>query len=241
MAWVFVSAAATKTKTVTKSVTAGNLLVCGFACGDGTTTPTISDGVNVWTPVGASPIKDVTNAAGVAMWWAIAATTASIVIAITAAPTTFNGTWIAEYSGNAASALDAGSAGAANIAGSIVADAMKTGAFTPSADGCLVVSFINDDGNTRLATQYTAGSNPVVFSKRATASVDPAGGIDTTYAVEDAVQVTAASINPTWTEAVADAAVGIAAAFKAAVVGGSFPPVPESALMHDRLNTLSRM
>jgi hypothetical protein len=36
MPFAFVDAASTKTKTVTKSVTAGNLLVCCFACGDGT-------------------------------------------------------------------------------------------------------------------------------------------------------------------------------------------------------------
>src|SRR5260221_13912314 len=131
MAWTFVDAAATSTKTVTKSVTTGNLLICGFACGDGTSTPTISDGVNSWTAVGSSPIKDTTNNAGVSMWWAVAATTASIIITITATPTTFNGTWIAEYSGNAAASLDAGSAGLTNIAGSTSADAMKTGAFTP--------------------------------------------------------------------------------------------------------------
>ncbi len=214
MAWAFVDAAATSTKTVTKSVTTGNLLVCGFACGDGTSTPTISDGINSWTAVGASPIKDTTNAAGVSLWWAVAATTTSITITITATATTFNGTWVAEYSGNAGASLDAGSAGLANIAGSTGADAMKTGAFTPSVDGCLIISFINDDNNARSSTQYTAGTNPVVFTKRATASKDPAGASDTTYAVEDAVQVTAASINPSWTEAVADVAVGIGAAFK---------------------------
>src|SRR5258706_15609516 len=115
MAWAFVDAAATSTKTVTKSVTTGNLLVCGFACGDGTSTPTISDGINSWTAVGASPIKDTTNAAGVSLWWAVAATTTSITITITATATTFNGTWVAEYSGNAGASLDAGSAGLVKI------------------------------------------------------------------------------------------------------------------------------
>src|SRR5258706_13702364 len=123
MIWAFVGAAATNTKTVTKSVTAGNLLLCGFACGDGTSTPTISDGVNVWTPVGASPIKDTTNAAGVSLWWAVAATTGSITITITATATTFNGTWLAEYSGNAGASLDAGSGGFSNISRRTGADA----------------------------------------------------------------------------------------------------------------------
>lgn len=216
MAWAFITGAATSTKTVTKSVTAGNLLVCGFAGSDGTTTPTISDGVNTWTAVTASPVLDATNAASVSMWSAVAATTASITITITYTPTTFNGTWLGEWSGNAASGVNAGSTGAANIAGSTTADAMKTGAFTPSVDNCLIVSFINDDGTTATVTQYTAGTSPVVFTKRATASVDPAGGADTTYAVEDAVQGTAASINPSWTETKIDAAVGIGAAFKPA-------------------------
>lgn len=223
MAWAFVTAAATSTKTVTKSVTAGNLLVCGFAGSDGTTTPTISDGVNSWTPVSASPVFDTTNAASVSMWSAVAATSASITITITYTPTTFNGTWLGEWSGNAAASVNAGSAGAANITGSLSADAMKTGAFTPSVDNCLIVSFINDDGTTATATQYTAGTNPVVFTKRTTASVDPAGGADTTYAVEDAVQGVAASINPSWTEAKIDAAVGIGAAFKPAT--GAAGPV----------------
>jgi len=220
MAWAFVSGAATSTKTVTKSVTAGNLIVCGFACGDGTSTPTISDGVNSWTPVGASPIKDTTNAAGVSMWWAVAATTGSITITITATPTTFNGTWVGEWSGNAAASLDAGSAGLANITGSTATNGMATGAFTPSVDGCLIVSFINDDRNPATSTQYTAGTSPVAFTKRTTVSADPAGASDTTYAVEDAVQTTAASINPTWTEAVADTAVAIGAAFKPLVASG---------------------
>src|SRR5258706_5798438 len=97
---------------------------------------------------------------------------------------------------------------------------MATGAFTPSVDGCLIISFINDDINARLSTQYTAGTSPVAFTTRGTASNDPAGASDTTYAVEDAVQVTAASINPTWTEAVADVAVAIGAAFKPLITAG---------------------
>src|SRR5260221_78492 len=200
MAWAFVSAASTSTKTVTKSVTAGNLIVCGFACGDGTTTPTISDGVNSWTAVGASPVKDTTNAASVSLRWAVAATTASITITITATPTTFNGTWVAEYSGNASASLDAGSAGTANIAGNTGADAMKTGAFTPSVDGCLIVSFINNDARAETVLCYTAGTNPVVFTGRGTASKDPAEASDTSYHVEDAVQVTAPSTNRAWSE-----------------------------------------
>lgn len=216
MAWAFVTGAANSTKTVTKNVTAGNLLVCGFAGSDGTTTPTISDGVNTWTPVSASPVFDTTNAASVSMWSAVAATTGSITITITFAPATFNGTWLGEWSGNAASGVNAGSAGAANIPGSLTAEAMKTGAFTPTADNCLIISFINDDGTTATTTQYTAGASPVVFTKRTTLSVDPAGASDTTYAVEDAVQGAAASINPSWTEAKIDAAVGIGAAFNPA-------------------------
>lgn len=212
MAWAFVTGAASANKTVTKSVTSNNLLVCGFACGDGTSTPTISDGVNSWTLVGASPVKDATNAASVSMWWAIAATTASITITITATPTSFNGTAIAEYSGNAAASLDAGSAGTANIPGNTGVNAMLTGAFTPSSDGCLIVSLINDDGGANGSVQYTAGTTPITFTKRTTCSIDP--GSETTYAMEDGTQVTAASINPSWTEALAHTAVAISAAFK---------------------------
>lgn len=216
MAWAFITAAATSTKTVTKSVTAGNLLVCGFAGGDGTTTPTISDGVNTWTAVTASPVLDTVGAASVSMWSAVAATTASITITITYTPTTFNGTWLGEWSGNASSSVNAGSAGTPNLNAGTGADAQKSGAFVPSVDNCLIVSFINDDGNTETSTQFTAGTNPVVFTKRATASIDPGGTSDTTYATEDAVQGTAASINPSWTQAFADRAVAIGAAFKPA-------------------------
>src|SRR5258706_9478328 len=141
MAWAFVDAAATSTKTVTKSVTTGNLLVCGFACGDGTSTPTISDGINSWTAVGASPIKDTTNAAGVSLWWAVAATTTSITITITATATTFNGTWVAEYSGNAGASLDAGSAGLSHIARGTCAGAMKKGGVHPTVGRGLSLSF----------------------------------------------------------------------------------------------------
>lgn len=210
--WLFVSATATSTKTATKSVTAGNLLVVCYADGDGTSTPTISDGVNSWTAVGASPIKDATNATSASMWWAVAATTASITVTITATPTTFNGTSLSEYSGNAASSLDAGSAGAL-ITGSTSVDGMKTGAFTPSVNGCLIISFILDATTFRTVLLYTAGSG---FTKQGTASKDPAGTSETTYAVEDLVQLKAVSINPSWTEATADAGVGLSAAFKPA-------------------------
>src|SRR5258706_5417110 len=141
MAWAFVDAAATSTKTVTKSVTTGNLLVCGFACGDGTSTPTISDGINSWTAVGASPIKDTTNAAGGSLWCAVAATTTSITITITATATTFNGTWVAEYSGNACASLDAGSAGLAQISGGAGGGREKKGGVTPRGGGGLSLSF----------------------------------------------------------------------------------------------------
>lgn len=211
MAWAFVTGASTKTKTVTKNVTAGNLLVCGFACGDGTTTPTISDGVNSWTAVTASPTKDVTNAASVSMWWAIAATTASITITITAAPTTFNGTWVGEWSGNAAASLADGSAGAANIAGSLATDGQRTGSFTPAVNGDLIVSFAVNDGTSETTNHYNAGTN---FTERTTCAQDPAGLNETTYSVEECVQATAGAINPPWTELHSDATVGIGAAFK---------------------------
>lgn len=215
MAWAFVSGAATKTKTVTKSVTTGNLLICGFVGGDGTTTPTISDGVNTWTAASASPIKDATNGNTVAMWWAVAATTASITITITDTPTTFNGTCVAEYSGNAASSLGDGSAGTANIAGSTATDGQATGSFSTAVDGDLIVSFMADDGNSPVVTQFTAGTG---YTKRTTCSQDPGGATDMTYALEDLVQSTHGSINPTWTCASSQKSVGLSAAFK--VLGG---------------------
>lgn len=223
MAWAFVTGAATKTKTVTKSVTAGNLLVCCFVGGDGTTTPTISDGVNTWTAATASPIKDATNNNTSAMWWAVAATSVSITITITDTPATFNGTAVGEWSGNAASALGDGSAGTANIAGSTATDGQLTGSFSTAADGDLIVSFMVDDGNSPVVTQYTAGTG---YTKRTTCSVDPGGANDMTYAVEDQVQSAHGSINPSWTAASSQAAIGLSAAFKVASAGGSATGAP---------------
>lgn len=209
MAWSYLSGTASANKTGTQSVVAGHLLVVAFACGDGTSSPTISDGVNTWTQVTGSPQKDAGNGAGVAMWSAIAATTASITVTVTATATTFNGTDIAEYSGNAAASVNDGGIGA-NIAGSTATDGQKTGSFTPAVNGDLVVSFINDDQASDTSTLWTAGTG---YSKRA--CKDPGGTSETTYAYEDIVQVTAAAINPSWTAAVSHSAVGIGAAFKA--------------------------
>jgi hypothetical protein len=222
-AWAFVTAAATSTKTATKSVTAGNLLVVSFAQGDGISTPTISDGVNSWTQLSASPVLDVTNSAAVAMWYAVAATTASITVTITSGALAFNGTSLAEYSNDAgtipASAEDT-SKGLANITGSTSANAMTTGTMTTSTNGCLIVGFINDDGNVDGSLQYTAGTVTLSYTKRATASIDP-GFPETTYAVEDGVQTSAGSIEAAWTEAVSHVAVAIQAAFKAPTGGGT--------------------
>jgi hypothetical protein len=211
--WQFVSAASSKTKTVTKNVTAGSLLTVGFVCGDSTSTPTISDGINTWLPVSVSPVKDTTNGNSVSMWSTVAKTTGSITVTITAAPTTFNGTWIKEWTGNAPSNVNAGSAGTANIAGTLVKNGIQTGAFTPSVPGCLIETFIVDAGNVDTARQFNAGTSPSVFTKEDTASQDPAGATDATYAVADFVQGAAVSINPTWTQANSRASLGISAAF----------------------------
>lgn len=211
-----IGSASTKTKTVTKSVIAGNLLIVGFAGGDGTNTPTISDGVNSWTLCTGSPTKDATNGASATLWWAIAATSASITVTITFAAGTFNGTTLIEFSNVSATPADSG-AGAANIAGSTSTDAMKTGSFTTTGDGDLVVTLINDDGNTHTTTQYNAGTG---WTKVALASQDPAGASDTTYAFAYQIQSVHGAINPQWTELAADSAVGVGAAFKASAGGG---------------------
>jgi hypothetical protein len=216
--WGFVSAASSKTKTVSLAVTAGMFLAVGFLCGDGTSTPTISDGVNTWTAVAASPVKDTTNGNSVSMWSAVAATTATITVTITAAATTFNGTWIQQWSGSASSSLNAGSAGTANIAGSVALNGISTGSFTPSVNGCLILTFIVDAGNTDTTRHFNAGTSPIVWNKEDTSSQDPAGATDGTYAVADFVQGTAAAINPTWTELVSSASLAISAAFKPAPV-----------------------
>lgn len=226
-AWAFVSGAVclqtnpTTKKQVTKAVTAGNLIIIAFANGDATSPSAISDGgVNTYTACAGSPTNDGTNAAGVAMWWAIAATSATITTTVTANATTFIGTSMAEYSGNASSTPNDGGAGTANITGSTTTDAMKSGSFSPATDGVLVVSTIVDDGASPTVTQFTAGTG---FTKRTTASRDPNGAGESTFAVEDIVQSSHAAINPSWTEAAADKAVAMACAFKVAT-GGVITP-----------------
>jgi hypothetical protein len=218
MAWAFVSGAATQTATVTKNVTAGDLIVVFHTFGDATSAPTISDtDTNAWTQGAAQPVRDGTNGQSSVSWWAIAKTTLSITITIAASAGIFMGTAIAEYSGNAAAAVGDGS-NSALIAASTAANGQATGSVTTTQNGDLIVSFITDSGAVATVAQFTAGTG---FTKRPTASFDPGSGAGITYAVEDSVQAALGAINPTWTATALDAALGITMAFKAAAAGGT--------------------
>lgn len=214
MAWAFVDGAATSTTSVTKAVTAGDLLVVVHTFGDVVLTPTISDtGANVWTQGAAQPIRDTLNSQSGVSWWAIAAATVSITVTIAATAGVNLGTAIAEYSGNAAAPITDGS-NTALIAGSAAVNGDATGSVTTTVNGDLVVSFIVDTAVLVSVTQFTAGTG---FTKRPTVSIDP-GGVNPTFALEDSVQAVAGAINPTWTATTADAGLGITMTFKVAAV-----------------------
>jgi hypothetical protein len=224
MPWAFVSATAngiSNQQTITKSVTAGNLVVMIVTMENGTDTPTISDGVNTWNQVTASPLKDATNGAGMAMWWAVAATTASITVTVSnrASAVGYGLNSLAEWSGNAASSLADGSAGAANIAASTATDGQASGSFATGTAGDLIVAAIIDvqAAVADSLPQYTAGTG---FTRRDTASLDTGSlGNGQAFAVEESVQANAGTINPTFTARLSHKAIALAAAFK--VAGGA--------------------
>jgi hypothetical protein len=199
--WSFVTGNVSATAAVTKSVTSGNLLVVGYATGgSGSANPIISDGVNSWTQVATCPMHDSTNGSTMSIWWAVAATSASITAIISSGGGSFDCTWIAEYSYPGATFGADGGNNVANAAGSGTADALHTGSVTTNLDGDLIVSFILDAINTPSTLQFTAGTSPNVFTGRPSVSQDPGGGSAITCHVEDFVQTTAGSINPSWSE-----------------------------------------
>lgn len=220
MAWGTPVGASTLTKTCNKAVTTGELVIVFFACGDGTSTPTISDSSgHTWTALSASPKKDVSNGASASGWFTVATVTATITVTIAdVSAGGFNGTSVTTVTGQAASSIENASNGG-TIAGSSSSNGMTTGSVTTTADGCLIFSFIVDDGSTRTSNQYTAGTSPNAFTELSGASQDPGGASDATYAVEYFTQTSAGAINPTWTQGNTDTAVGLTAAFKVASGG----------------------
>src|SRR6266404_4114787 len=223
MAWTFVSGAVSASLTVTKSVTAGKLLVAFYATGAGSgLTPTISDNgstPNTWAKVQSSPLSDPANGDTMAMWYCIAKVTASITVTIANAGGSFNATSLGEWTPPAAAVIEEASVTAVNAAGSTTADAVKTGSVTTVADGDLIISYILDANNLPTVAEFAAGTTPNAFTKRTTLSNDPGGGSAITVAVEDFVQTTHAAINPTWTETAAHSFDGFTVAFKARANG----------------------
>jgi len=223
VAWPFVSGAASATLAVTKSVTKGNLLVVFHATGGGGAfTPTVSDNgatPNSWAPVPNSPLNDATNNDTMAVWTAVAKVTGSITVTVANSGASFNGVALGEWTPPAAAPIVEAFAKTVNGAGSIVADAVLSGSVTTVADGDLIVSFILDAATLPAVTEFNAGTNPNVFTKRATLSNDPGGGAAITWAVEDFVQTTHAAINPTWTEIASANYDSFTLAFKARAAG----------------------
>lgn len=208
----FVSAAISNNKVVTKSVTSGNLLVRGYiSLNGGAQTPSNADtATNTWTAVSGSPAQDATNTSTMAMWWAIANSSTSITSTVTTTGTTFNGSFIAEYSCIAASPAD-GANKATNASGTTATDNIATGSVTTTVDGDLVVSFVANVTTLTDGLMYTQGTG---WTRRDTASFDPGDESNVVFAFEDKFQSTAGAINPTWTGAQADKYNGITAAFK---------------------------
>lgn len=216
-AWSFVSGANATGLVVTKSVTAGNFLIVSHANNTGIATATISDNgatPNSWAVTSASKAQGL----GAYMWTAVAKTTGSITVTIAnsgGGPSTS----IAEYTSPfAAPVEDVTGTFVNNGAGSSSANGDLTGSVTTVTNGDLVVSMIFDTV-VDSSTQYAQGTSPNAFTKRTTASVDPAGASNQTFAIEDFVQTTAAAINPTWTATTTTNYYGFTVAFKSRAVG----------------------
>lgn len=209
---------------VTRSVTAGNLLIAwGGGSGGGGDTPTISDTVNSWTQITTSPLNDGVANNTLAWWWAIAATTASITVTISnfTSGGVGLGAFVEEWSGQASSPADGGNK-KTNTAGTTATDGETTGSVTTTSNGDLVISVIYNNNNIRTVDWQTAGTG---FTEQATNN-DPGGASNITWSVETQIQTSAGAINPSWTAASTDTYIGMTAAFKVpAAAGTGFGPL----------------
>jgi hypothetical protein len=231
MPWSFVSAFIEPDSTsVSKAVTAGNLLVVGFVDQTPSDILAISDGVNTWTRIGTQ-LNDTVSVVDYSMtwWWAKAATTATITATITGQGGGHHGLWLSEHS-HSAGAIGAGAlvaatqdgthnGGGAGHGGSTATDGDTSGAATPGVNGCLILGWLfeTDAGSGSDTPMFNAGTS---FTKRTTASNDSVN-FEFVWAVEDREQATSASAAATWT--------GLVDNSYAAMVGFFQPPAAGSA------------
>lgn len=216
--WTFVGCTDNgNNKTVTRSVTAGDLLIVGAWTGTPSDSFTIDSG---FTQIGSQ-----CNDAGLnnsAIWWyRSAASTGSLTVTTTSSGTS-EGIFMCEWSSTAgavpSAALEASAQTATPGTGTTVANATTSGsAGPPASNGDLLVSMVGDV--VAGATTYTAGSSPNAFTREFVASLDTI-----TANIEDFTQSTAAAAAGTWTSPNTNAYCAFVGFFKEAGAGGATLP-----------------
>ncbi len=222
--------------------TAGNVFAVGAGGVDTAHITGITDSQgNTWQAAGAR----ITISGNYVQWWYAQGTPSEdMTISITFATATGNEASnspdldFIDISGAPASAFDT----FANASGNSTASSgnINGAVLTPSTANGIVVGYIQEDGETVTAVSPGDMLMPdtTLYS---TSGLEQDKGLSVYYNPDTA------QITTVWTYSNYEAGTQIAnwrtqsVAFKGPAAGGSFPPVPESALMHDRLNTLLRM
>jgi hypothetical protein len=206
VAWSFVSAAVTaadSTATVTKSVTAGNLLYVYAESGVAGDTLTIGDtDGNTWLKCGTD-ISDAGHNNELARWVAKAKTTTSITVTISGA-SAMEGLALAEYAssvGVPADPRDVSNQTSNSVSAGTGTDGVVAPAATPTAAGELQICVVANTVGANIDTvpDFNAGTG---FTRRATASRDVTAGQNVTE-LEDKLSAGSGSQTATWTGVVA--------------------------------------
>jgi hypothetical protein len=222
VAWNFVGGGVSaNSASITRSVTAGNLIIVGYADGTENLTLTISDGVNTWTRIG-SQLNDLSNHNSLTWWWASAATTASITVTISGVGGASNNIWIGEWHSNTGN-VPANSLEAATQhgqfptgSGSAATNGDTSNQATSTSNGDLAVGWIFDTETSGTGSAfYTAGTTDLTYTARAASSNNTVAG-QSAWAVEDATQTSAGANGANWTRGATDAYGAFVGLFKEA-------------------------
>jgi hypothetical protein len=218
MAWTQQTAGTVRTANLSLAVTAGDLIVIAHAFDDNSSTPTISDGVNTWTRIGSVQRSSGADLVDATWWWAIAATTATLAIAIAATAATYdtfgatyrNGTLPANpLSGSAQQYETPGVTGANNDT--------STNLSVAPVLGDLVLAIIVDTGSTGTNI-FSAGTGYTLV-----AAAGKQNGSADTHAWEHDLNSAAGARAGTFTATVTDNVIVMAAKFTPPAGGPTAP------------------
>lgn len=211
MAWAFKQSAQSATAAVSagSNLTAGSLIVvfcldsaadsANLTCSQTSGTATVGS----FTKFGAA--DNVGNAEAIAGFWAVCSAGGTATFTI-AGGTGILDTRFGEWTGQAASPADVMGTGDTGQAGSVNADADKSQSVTTTANGDLLVAYIEDLISS--TTTFTKGASPNVWTER---SASTNGG-----EFEEFIQTTAAAIQATWTASSANTFMSVIGSFQLA-------------------------